>query len=116
MAGQASKALASSTIEIDAEALRTSQTVSFTETIAQVTLRVPERGPDSPPRISISRSPTSRFPSTGSPPNRSLAASTATPRLTIDLDQPSDDFTISYVASGAIVHTEPSSAPAPRHW
>ena len=85
--------------------------MSFTDTIAQVTLRVPERGADSPAQdfdlqitdiaISVDGQPTQQVPG---------KLDGDSPELTIDLDQPSADFTISYVASGAVVRTEPSSA------
>jgi hypothetical protein len=109
-ASQDTRAQGSTSIEIDGDSLRASEQLTFAQKVSQITLSLPRRpvgtaAADFEPQVSDVEV------SVPGQPTRRLATEIAAgSRIIVDLDSPSDTIELSYLAEGAVLRTEPSSA------
>lgn len=101
---------------IDADSVRATQRLEFDDTVSMLRLRVPQRGNASAIADFKPTVDSIEIAVAGQPIQRITDRLTSGEDITIDLDHPSDSITLTYVAEGAIVRTEPSSAHRAKAW
>ena len=101
---------------IDAESVTATQQLEFDSTVATLRLLVPKRGDNSAIADFEPTVDTIEIAVAGEPVQRVSDELSAGDTVTIELAHPSESISVSYVANGAVVRTEPSSAHRAKAW